>query len=119
MRSNNYREVKKVLWVILFANVIVAFVKVIVGFFINSSSITADGFHSISDASSNVVGLVGIKLASKPVDKEHPYGHHKFEVISGMFIGAMLLFMGFKIVVDATNRFINPVSLTITNLKVW
>ena len=115
MRRDNYKEVKKVLWVILFANLIVAFLKVIVGFFINSASIIADGFHSVSDASSNVVGLVGVRLASKPVDKKHPYGHYKFEIITGMFIGVMLLFMGIKIVFNAINRFINPVDLTITN----
>lgn len=115
MRSDNYKNVKVVLWVILFANLIVAFLKVAVGFFINSTSIMADGFHSISDASSNVVGLVGINLASKPIDKEHPYGHHKFEIITGMFIGSMLLFIGCKIVIEAMNRFINPVDLMITN----
>ncbi|MEG2984437.1 MAG: cation diffusion facilitator family transporter [Paraclostridium sp.] len=115
MKSDSYKSVKIVLWIILVANLIVAFLKVAVGFFINSTSIMADGFHSISDASSNVVGLVGINLASKPVDKQHPYGHHKFEIITGMFIGSMLLFMGCKIVIEAMNRFINPVDLIITN----
>jgi cation diffusion facilitator family transporter len=115
MRRENYKEVKKVLWVILFANLIVASLKVIVGFFIKSASIMADGFHSISDASSNIVGLVGVRLASKPIDKKHPYGHYKFEIITGMFIGTMLLFMGCKIVIESIDRFINPVTLSITN----
>lgn len=112
--ESNYKKVKQVLWIILFANFSVALLKIIIGMSINSASMTADGFHSISDGTSNVVGLIGIFIASKPVDKEHPYGHNKFEVISGLFIGAMLLFLGGKIVVDAITTFKNPVAPTIT-----
>lgn len=54
---------------------------------------TADGFHSISDGTSNIVGLIGIRVASKPVDKEHPYGHNKFEVISGFFYRSDALYL--------------------------
>ena len=57
------------------------------GFVINSSSVMADGFHSISDSASNIVGIIGITLASKPKDTEHPYGHKKFETISSIIIG--------------------------------
>ncbi|MBQ1787139.1 MAG: cation diffusion facilitator family transporter, partial [Turicibacter sp.] len=96
--QTNYKKVKKVLWIILLANFAVAILKIIVGTTIRSSSMTADGFHSISDGTSNIVGLIGIGLAAKPRDKEHPYGHNKFEVISGLFIGAMLLVLGIKIV---------------------
>ena len=99
--DNNYKKVKQVLWLILFANFGVALLKIIVGTIINSASMTADGFHSVSDGTSNIVGLIGIGLASKPKDKEHPYGHNKFEVICSLFIGAMLLFLGYKIISDA------------------
>ena len=112
--ESNYKKVKQVLWTILFANFGVALLKIIVGTVIKSSSMTADGFHSISDGTSNIVGLIGIGIAAKPKDKEHPYGHNKFEVISGLFIGAMLLLLGGKIVLDALASFKNPVVPEIT-----
>ena len=112
--QSNYKKVKQVLWTILFANFAVALLKIIVGTVIKSASMTADGFHSISDGTSNIVGLIGIGIAAKPKDKEHPYGHTKFEVISGLFIGAMLLFLGGKIVLDALASFKNPVVPEIT-----
>ena len=96
MLSNSYRKIKQVLWVILFANFVVAILKVTVGTLIKSASMTADGFHSLTDGSSNIVGLIGIRLASKPVDDDHPYGHGKFETLSSMFIAGMLIFVGGK-----------------------
>lgn len=114
MLSDNYKKVKQVLWIILFANIGVAILKIVIGSIIKSASMTADGFHSISDGTSNIVGLIGISIASKPKDKEHPYGHKKFEVISGLFIGAMLLFIGGKIIFEGISKFQNPVEPTIT-----
>lgn len=114
MVNTNYKKVKQVLWVILFANLGVALLKILIGTSIKSASMTADGFHSISDGTSNIVGLIGISFASKPKDKEHPYGHNKFEVISGLFIGGMLFFLGAKIIIEALSRFKNPVAPTIT-----
>lgn len=110
----NYKKVKFVLWLILFANLGVAITKIIVGGLINSSSLSADGIHSLSDGMSNVVGLIGISVASAPVDKEHPYGHKKFEIVASLFIGAMLLFLGFKILYTGINRFSNPVEVSIS-----
>lgn len=114
MIVNNFRKIKRVLWVILFANLLVAFLKIIIGSLIKSTSMTADGFHSLTDGSSNIVGLIGITLASKPIDKDHPYGHKKFETIAGLFIGGMLFLSGGKIVLNAINRFITPVSMEVT-----
>jgi cation diffusion facilitator family transporter len=75
---------------------------------------TADGFHSLSDGSSNIVGLVGIKLASKPLDKEHPYGHSKFETLSGLFISVMLFAVAGKVILSTIKRFESPINPTIT-----
>ncbi len=112
--GENYTKVKFVLWLILFANLGVAITKIIVGGLINSSSLSADGIHSLSDGMSNVVGLIGISVASSPIDKNHPYGHQKFEIVASLFIGAMLLFLGFKILYTGINRFFNPVELSIS-----
>lgn len=120
MESSNYKKIRQVLWIILFANIAVAFLKIIIGTAIQSASMTADGFHSLSDGSSNIVGLIGIAFASKPKDKEHPYGHKKFEVISSLFIGAMLVFVAGKIILDVFSRFNNPIipSISVSSLVV-
>ncbi len=107
--QNNYKKVSIILWVILFANVGVAVLKIVVGGMIKSASMTADGFHSLSDGSSNVVGLIGIKYACKPVDEDHPYGHKKFETLSGLFIAAMLFFVAAKITIESFLRIFSPV----------
>ena len=114
MTGDVFRKVQLVLFVILFANLLVAALKIVVGSLINSASMTADGFHSLSDGMSNVIGLIGIRLAMKPKDSDHPYGHNKFETLAGLFISGMLFFVGGKVIYDAIGRFQNPVELDIT-----
>ena len=74
----------------------------------------ADGFHSVSDGASNIVGIIGIALASKPKDNEHPYGHKKFETIASMFIGTMLLFISFNVIKSSISKLLNPSSLEVS-----
>lgn len=87
MRS---RRISRVLWVVLGLNLAVAFAKLGVGMTVNSLAMIADGFHSLLDGSSNVIGLVGMALASRPPDREHPYGHHKVESFSALAIALLL-----------------------------
>jgi len=112
--DTSFREVKKVLWGILFINLMVAIAKIGVGNAIQSTSITADGLHSLSDGISNIVGLVGVWFAAKPVDKCHPYGHGKFETLAGLFISIILFGIGLKVVTNGINRIIYPVVPDIT-----
>ncbi|WP_394236336.1 cation diffusion facilitator family transporter [Niallia oryzisoli] len=114
MEQTNYKQVQTVLFVILIANLVVAVMKMIVGSIINSASMTADGFHSLSDGSSNIIGLVGIKLAAKPVDEDHPYGHKKFETLASLFICVMLFAVAGKVIIDAIDKMRNPVLSEIT-----
>jgi len=107
-KEDNMKKIRNVLLAIFFANIIVAAIKLIIGTIINSGSLTADGFHSLSDASSNIVGIIGIMIASKPEDEDHPYGHKKIETITGMFIGFMLLSVGFKVIYGAFKSFLHP-----------
>lgn len=109
MSNDNFKKVKMVLWLILFANFGVAALKIIIGRAINSVSMVADGFHSLTDGSSNIVGLIGIQLAARPKDEDHPYGHGKFETLAGLFIAGMLFFIGGKVALGALERFRNPV----------
>lgn len=110
----NFTSVRRILWIILFANFAVAAIKIIIGTMIKSTSMAADGYHSLTDGSSNIVGLIGIRLASKPTDEDHPYGHRKFETLAGLFIAGMLFFLGGKVILEAIGKFTHPVVPTIT-----
>jgi len=108
VKDDKSNKIRKVLWIILCANFFVAAVKLMVGALIKSTSLTADGFHSLTDGSSNIVGLIGVRLAAKPVDKDHPYGHRKYETFAGLFIGVMLTIIGGRILYSAMVGFKNP-----------
>lgn len=114
MKNNHFQKTRQVLFLVFLANLLVAALKIIIGSIIKSASMTADGFHSLSDGSSNIIGLIGIHFAAKPVDEDHPYGHHKYEVLAGLFISVMLFFAAGKVVFDAVKRFIQPVTPEIT-----
>ena len=114
MINNNFNKVKRILWVILFANLSVAALKIVTGYLIKSTSLTADGFHSLTDGSSNIVALVGIQFASKPVDEEHPYGHSKFETLAGLFIAVMLFLLGLKIISSSIVNLMHPIAPTVS-----
>jgi cation diffusion facilitator family transporter len=98
----------------MFANIIVAITKIMIGTFVNSSSIIADGFHSITDGSSNIIGIIGIGIAAKPIDDDHPYGHKKYETLTGLFIVGMLVFIGGKIIINSITEFMHPIRPEIT-----
>lgn len=98
------RRVRRILLVILGLNLAVALAKVVYGWLSGSLSMTADGFHSLSDGASNLIGLVGVWIASIPADENHPYGHKKFETFTTVGIAALLLFVGFEVVLGAVQR---------------
>lgn len=98
------RAVRRVLWVTLVLNLVVAFAKIGYGFATTTLSVRADGFHSLTDGSSNIVGLIGVWLAARPPDEDHPYGHHKFEVIAASLVGLSLLAMAVDVALGAVGR---------------
>lgn len=98
------REVRKTLGVILVLNWLVALVKLIVGYGIKSTSMVADGYHSFADGTSNIVGLFGMRIASQPKDKDHPYGHKKYETFTSVLIALLLFVLCFHIVHDSFER---------------
>lgn len=106
----NFNKIKKVLLIILFLNIGVALAKLLYGIYINSASMIADGYHSLSDSSGNIIGLIGIYIASKPDDAEHPYGHKKFETYASIFISVMLFLVSYDILKNALFRFFHPVT---------
>ncbi len=104
---------EKIAGIAVFANLLLAIGKLIVGFLTGATSIFAEGIHSAMDVLSSGIGFIGIKLAKKPVDKKHPYGHHKFEVLSGLIITIILFLTGAFIVFDSFRKFQNPSSINI------
>jgi cation diffusion facilitator family transporter len=88
--TDRHRAVVRVLWRVLVLNLLVAFAKIALGYFSGAVSILSDGFHSLADAASNVVALVGVSAAERPADQNHPYGHRKYETMASI---AILMFM--------------------------
>ena len=89
--ESRYSEVRRVLVQILFLNIAVALAKIVYGQISGSISILSDGFHSLTDGASNIVALVAVRLAQKPPDANHPYGHRKFETLAAGGIALFLL----------------------------
>jgi len=85
------QEVRFILWSVLFLNFFVALMKLGYGLWTHSLGMQADGFHSLFDGVSNIIGLIGISLAAQPPDRLHPYGHKKFETLASAGIAVMLI----------------------------
>ena len=89
--------IRKVLWQILVLNVLVSGAKAAWGLVSGSTAMLADGIHSLTDASSNIVALVAMSAASKPMDEDHPYGHQKYESFASAIIGVMLVLAAWRV----------------------
>lgn len=108
--QNHYKQIKAILILILVLNWAVAFAKILYGFMTKCTSMTADGFHSLSDGTSNIIGLIGIRIASQPIDKNHPYGHKKYETFFSLGIAALLFFVCVELTQEGIRRLIHPVT---------
>jgi cation diffusion facilitator family transporter len=95
----------------------VATAKITYGFSTDSISMLSDGFHSFFDGTSNVIGLVGIWIASQPPDESHPYGHRKFETLSTIAIAALIFAAGIEILREAYSRIKMPNDIEVTSLS--
>ena len=91
------KSVRAVLVITLLLNLVSATVKIFAGHTFHFISLTSSGLESLFDGSSNVLALVSIYFASQPPDEEHPFGHHKFETIGSLIIGALLVFSAIQI----------------------
>jgi len=92
-------------------NIILFIVKFIIGIIANSISVTADGFNNLSDAISSIIAIIGFKMASKPADKEHPFGHGRVEYISGLIVSFMVLLVGVEFIKSSYGRITNPTNV--------
>lgn len=92
----------------IISNLILFFMKIIVGIFINSISIMADAFNNLSDSLSSIITLFGFKLGSKPADQEHPFGHGRMEYISGLIVSFIIILIGVEFFRTSFFKILNP-----------
>lgn len=92
--------------------------KLIVGTLSGSVSITADAMNNLSDASSSIVTFLGFKLAEKPADEDHPYGHARFEYLSGLAVAALIIVIGFELAKTSVQKILNPSAVTFSLVTV-
>ena len=92
----------------IFCNVILFISKIIAGILTSSVSITADAFNNLSDAGSSIVTIIGFKLADKPADADHPFGHGRIEYISGFIVSIVILIVGLELIKSSIVKIINP-----------
>jgi cation diffusion facilitator family transporter len=108
--NQHYAQIKRILIAILGLNWAVALAKIIYGLYTHCNSMAADGFHSLSDGTSNIIGLIGIHIASKPRDINHPYGHKKYETLFTLVIAGLLLTISMNLISKGISRFFDPVT---------
>ena len=85
--------------------------KLIAGTLAGSVSITADALNNLSDASGSIVTLIGFKVADKPADEHHPYGHARAEYLSGLAVAVLILFIGFELVKSSVDKIFHPTAV--------
>jgi cation diffusion facilitator family transporter len=120
--ADRYEAVASVLLRVLILNLIVATAKILFGYASGAISILSDGFHSLTDAASNVVGLVGVRAAGQPPDADHPYGHRKYETVAAAAVNVFLFLVVIEVLRNAFNhlsgRSVTPASITTASFVV-
>lgn len=102
--SQRHEEISRVLVRVLVLNLAVAGAKLVLGYSTGAVSIVSDGFHSLTDTASNIMGLVGLRASRKPPDDDHPYGHRKYETLAAAGIFVFLLFVVVEVMRAALER---------------
>lgn len=95
-------------WVGIVCNLLLCLGKFIAGFLSGSVSIIADAANNLSDASSSIISLLGFKLAEKSADEEHPYGHARYEYLSGFVVAVLVIVIGFQLLQSSAEKIISP-----------
>ena len=98
-------DVSAVLYRVLFLNFVVAAAKLALGVSTGAVSVLSDGYHSLTDTASNVVGIIGVRVAGAPPDQDHPYGHRKFEAMASVGILLFLLLVLREVLSAAWERY--------------
>lgn len=102
----------------IFTNLLLFLAKIIAGTLAGSIAITADAMNNLTDCASSGITLAGFRMASKPADREHPYGHARFEYISGLIVSLLIFVVGFQFAQDSLHKIFNPEKTNFTLLTV-
>ena len=102
----------------IFCNVFLFIVKFVVGLVLHSVSVTADAFNNLSDAGSSIISFVGVKMAEKPADKDHPFGHGRIEYIAALIVSFLVLEVGFTFLKDSIAKIRTPEELNFQAVSV-
>ena len=97
MKSDRTELIRRTLWIVLILNLLVTLIKLTLGLLSGALSVVADGMQSLVDSASNVIGLIGMWASARPPDDNHPYGHHKYETLAALSIGALSLLAVYEI----------------------
>ena len=89
-------------------NVLLSLAKMMVGMLLHSVSVMADAFNNLSDAGSSIIGLVGVKMAEKPADEDHPFGHGRIEYVAALIVAFLVIEVGFTFFKDSSSKIRHP-----------
>ena len=95
-------------------NCLLTVLKLVIGQLVGSMAIIADGVNNLSDAASSLTTLLGFRMAQRPADKQHPYGHARYEYLSGLAVAALILLIGAELVKSSIAKIINPEPIDIS-----
>lgn len=113
---NSYGKFSSVVGIIV--NIFLFLIKLLAGVLSHSVAIIADSMNNLSDASSSIISLLGFRLAEKPADDDHPYGHGRYEYISALTIAVFILTIGIELLKSSFDKVINPTDTLITWLSI-
>jgi len=111
---NEYGRLAGIVGII--TNSLISLLKIGIGMIVNSIAIVADGINNLMDATSSVITLVGFKMATKKRDKEHPYGHARYEYITGIIVSIIIIVVGFQLMITSIGKIRNP---ELINFNYW
>lgn len=100
------------------SNLFLCIIKIFVGIATASIAIVADGINNLSDAASSIITLIGFKLAAKPEDEKHPYGHARYEYISGLITSIVIILVGFNLAESSVEKILHPKALEISTMSI-
>lgn len=96
----------------IFCNVLLFSVKLTIGLILSSLAVTADAFNNLSDAASSIISFVGVKMAGKPADAEHPFGHGRIEYIAALIVSFLVIEVGFTFFKSSISKIMHPEEIT-------
>ncbi len=99
-------------------NIILFSAKLLVGMLVNSISVMADAFNNLSDAASSIIGFIGVKMAGKPADEDHPFGHGRMEYIAAFIVAFLVIQVGFSFLKTSIGKIIQPEEMTFKAVSV-